>query len=120
MALEQREWSARPLLLFAPHERDPRERDALLRRARAEVLERGIVTYRVTASSVRAAGAGAGAAEATRLRERFGVSPSDRTAVLVGKDGGEKLRARLPLSTGELFRVIDRMPMRRAELERRR
>lgn len=40
-------------------------------------------------------------------------------AALIGLDGGVKHRAAEPLSPVELFGLIDRMPMRREELERR-
>lgn len=38
------------------------------------------------------------------------------SVVLIGKDGGEKLRRAIPLSPEELFAVVDAMPMRRAEM----
>lgn len=40
--------------------------------------------------------------------------------VLVGKDGGEKLRRATPLSPEELFAIVDAMPMRRAEMRERK
>ncbi len=36
--------------------------------------------------------------------------------ILVGKDGGEKLRRTTPLPPDELFALVDAMPMRRAEM----
>jgi hypothetical protein len=36
--------------------------------------------------------------------------------ILIGKDGGVKLRAKTPISIQELFSLIDAMPMRRQEL----
>ena len=38
------------------------------------------------------------------------------SVVLIGKDGGEKLRRATPLSPEELFAIVDAMPMRRAEM----
>ena len=38
------------------------------------------------------------------------------SVVLIGKDGGEKLRRTTPLSPAELFAIVDAMPMRRAEM----
>lgn len=38
------------------------------------------------------------------------------TAVLIGKDGGEKLRSHEPVTTKKLFAVIDAMPMRKEEM----
>lgn len=40
-------------------------------------------------------------------------------AVLVGKDGGEKLHSATPITAERLFETIDAMPMRRQELRQR-
>ena len=50
------------------------------------------------------------------LRERFGVAPDEFAVVLVGKDGGEKLRKNDLLTMRELFATIDAMPMRQREM----
>jgi hypothetical protein len=42
------------------------------------------------------------------------------SVVLIGKDGGEKLRRTTPLSPEELFAIVDAMPMRRAEIRERK
>jgi hypothetical protein len=42
------------------------------------------------------------------------------SVVLIGKDGGEKLRRATPLSPEELFAIVDAMPMRRAEMRERK
>ena len=52
------------------------------------------------------------------LRRRFGGQGAF-LAVLVGKDGGEKLRSSEPLGPDALFPVIDTMPMRLQEMTRR-
>lgn len=52
------------------------------------------------------------------LRRRFGGRGAF-LAVLVGKDGGEKLRSSAPLGREALFPVIDTMPMRVEEMMRR-
>lgn len=39
--------------------------------------------------------------------------------VLIGKDGGEKLRRNSLLTTRELFSLVDAMPMRKAEMARK-
>ena len=50
----------------------------------------------------------------------FGVDPRLFTVILVGLDGTEKFRSvGLPITANELFYLIDRMPMRQAELRRR-
>ncbi len=40
------------------------------------------------------------------------------TALLVGKDGGDKLTSTEPLTLQKLYGTIDAMPMRRSEIKR--
>ena len=51
-------------------------------------------------------------------RTQFGAA--EFSVILIGKDGGEKLRRKSLLTTRELFAIVDAMPMRRAEMERGR
>ena len=61
----------------------------------------------------------AGSAEAKALRLQLGLGNEPFQAVLVGKDGGAKLRAAKPISALELMATIDAMPMRQEEMRRR-
>lgn len=54
------------------------------------------------------------------LRRALGCEPDAFAAVLVGKDGGAKLRSSDPLGADRLFPVIDAMPMRQDEARRPR
>lgn len=54
-------------------------------------------------------------AEQERAEHRFSISPGQFTVILLGKDGGEKLRSHFPISWNKLQSTIDAMPMRRAE-----
>jgi hypothetical protein len=56
---------------------------------------------------------------AADLRRRFGVRGEEFTALLIGKDGGVKLRERRVLGADLLARTIDAMPMRQAEMRER-
>lgn len=53
------------------------------------------------------------------LRERFNVEKGDYTFILVGKDGGEKLRKNKYVPISELFSLIDSMPMRQEEMRKK-
>lgn len=75
---------------------------ALLRKARAGVEERDIIVFSDTDHGSSGA-----------LRARLKVEGF--TLVLIGKDGGVKLRADSPVAPEDLFRTIDRMPMRQRE-----
>ncbi len=58
---------------------------------------------------------------ADSLGEAFDLDPdTEFTLVLVGKDGGEKLRAGEPVAADDLFALIDAMPMRAREIKAKR
>jgi hypothetical protein len=50
-------------------------------------------------------------------RKHFGVKAGEFTVILIGKDGGEKLRSHQPISWDKLQSTIDSMPMRQAEMQ---
>ena len=54
--------------------------------------------------------------ELAAMRHRFKVEPADFLVILIGKDGGEKLNSRTPVSVDQLERLIDSMPMRKSEM----
>lgn len=51
---------------------------------------------------------------ATALRQKYRLSADGFSAILIGKDGGDKLRSASPISASVLEGAIDAMPMRRA------
>ncbi|MCA0996370.1 DUF4174 domain-containing protein [Alloyangia pacifica] len=103
--LQDMRWDKRPVLLFAPSESDATysQQMALFRQAEAELRDRDIVVL----SDLRPD-------QPSPLRQGF--SPGGFKLVLVGKDGGVKLEEDAVLSPEQLFAVIDRMPMRRNEM----
>ncbi len=50
------------------------------------------------------------------LRAQYGIDAARFSVVLVGKDGGVKLRAEEAVPAEELFALIDSMPMRQREM----
>jgi len=52
------------------------------------------------------------------LIKKYKVLENQFTVLLLGKDGGEKLRTLQLLSTANLFSIIDAMPMRRQEMRK--
>lgn len=54
----------------------------------------------------------------TASRNRFRVKAGEFTVILVGKDGGEKMRSYHPIRWETLQSTIDGMPMRRDEMRR--
>ncbi|MEM7521857.1 MAG: DUF4174 domain-containing protein [Pseudomonadota bacterium] len=103
--LSEFRWKKRPVLVFADSADDPAfiEQLALLE-ARAEALaERDVVVLTDTDPAARSA---------LRLKMR----PRGFMLVLVGKDGGIKLRKPFPWDVREISRSIDKMPMRQREI----
>ena len=82
-----------------------REQLAELEKDRAGIRERDIIIHTVPAN--------AAIAEIKKYR----INDSDTfIIILIGKDGGEKLRSDTVLSTAKLFSTIDAMPMRKEEM----
>lgn len=52
------------------------------------------------------------------LRRQFDLAPGTFAVVLLGKDGGVKLRRNEPVQADALFALIDAMPMRQQEARR--
>ena len=94
------------LVLAAPDDARMAEQARILAAERAGTAERDLVL-------VEPAGADQG-----RLRRRYGVAPDAFAVLLIGKDGGVKLRSARPLDAETLFETIDAMPMRQAEMRR--
>ena len=59
-------------------------------------------------------------AEQIRLRSRYKIKPNDFAVILLGKDGGEKLRSGTPVTMEKLATLIDSMPMRQQEVRQRK
>ena len=102
-------WEKRPIVVFADTERDPafiRQLELLEDRKEA-LAERDVVILTDTDPDAM-----------SELREE--LRPRGFMLVLIGKDGGVKLRKPFPWSVRELSRSIDKMPMRQQELRDRR
>ncbi|KUF12846.1 hypothetical protein AVJ23_01895 [Pseudoponticoccus marisrubri] len=99
------QWQARPVLVFADGPEDQRFRQQMtaLRASSDGLAARDIVVLTDTDPSAKG-----------RLRAALAVEGF--TVLLVGKDGGVKLRSDEPIATDDLFSTIDAMPMRQREM----
>jgi len=107
--LEQFVWEKRPVIVFADSPNDPNfglQMEYLTDRSE-ELAERDVIV--LTDTDPAAAGP---------LREK--LRPRGFMLVLIGKDGGVKLRKPFPWDVRELSRTIDKMPMRQREIRERR
>lgn len=109
---------ARPLLIFAPHPDDPQleiQTRTVLEHA-AEAHERDVVVIALPYQSPSPSDLHLTPTETEATRRRFGVAPGDFAVILLGKDGGAKLRSGKPISMRTLEETIDAMPMRQQEI----
>jgi len=111
----------RPVLIFAPT-RDPRLKQQVetFSSHRNDLIERQIMlvpSFDKYAGPVDREIITFLPQEEPFLRKRFHVSDKDFTVILIGKDGGEKLRSSEVLPFDKLRNIIDAMPMRRQEVQ---
>lgn len=110
-------WKTRPVVLVVAQDGDAllaKVRAALAQtRAREAFRARDMVLYTVVAGAGRRNDEALGAAQTTALLKALQLDArGPSTFVLVGKDGGVKLRAGPEVELQEVFAEIDRMPMR--------
>jgi hypothetical protein len=113
---EMRDIEPRLVVVFAPARNDANliRQQALLRQSRAALHERDVHVIEVIGDSV------AGAHDyAAALRQRYGVASARFGVVLVGRDGGVKLRSAEAVVPRLIERTIDTMPMRQREMAAR-
>ncbi|MCO5733723.1 DUF4174 domain-containing protein [Rhizobium sp. SSA_523] len=109
-------WKNRVLLLFAEAgSAKLEEQVAALKRQAADLEERDMVVLHVGADKVTPIYGNGPGSDAAQIRSDAESGGTSFEVVLVGKDGGIKLRSPDIVSEVELFDLIDRMPMRRAE-----
>ncbi|OWV92155.1 hypothetical protein ATY78_01050 [Rhizobium sp. R635] len=111
------QWKNRVFILFADREnaRAARQENQLLA-DRSALDERDMVVLKVSGDSVRPLfGAAEGLNGQAIRRDLEAPEPGEFAAFLVGKDGTVKLKVSEPITTGELFAIVDSMPMRAAE-----
>jgi hypothetical protein len=90
----------------------------MLLNAESGLNERDVVVISVLKDMVSTRERPAAPVSADDLRDAYDVLPHDFRVVLIGKDGGVKLRQDEPILAADLFALIDSMPMRKQEMRR--
>ncbi|MBB2685534.1 DUF4174 domain-containing protein [Rhizobium sophoriradicis] len=111
------QWKNRVFVLFADKDnsRAARQENQLLS-DRAALEERDMVILKVSAGNVRPLFGAADGLDGEAIRHDLeGPEAGEFAAFLLGKDGTVKLKVSEPITNGELFAIIDSMPMRAAE-----
>jgi hypothetical protein len=123
IGLETYRWKNRLLMIFSPSEEYPRYRDLTreLRDQHDEITDRDLLIFRILERGKSQVGDSLiDEASADLLRDRLSARAGQFTVVLIGKDGGEKLRRSDEVDLGEIFALIDSMPMRQRERSQRK
>lgn len=109
---------SRPLLVFAPRPDDPQLEIQFrtLGEHASDAAERDMTIIALPYNNPSPTAATMTSSEADATRRRFGISPADFAVILIGKDGGEKLRSTHPIRFEKLRDTIDAMPMRQEEM----
>ncbi|MBX5181447.1 DUF4174 domain-containing protein [Rhizobium sp. NZLR5] len=111
------QWKNRVFVVFADkgNARAARQENQLLA-DRSALDERDLVVLTISGAGVRPLFGGADGLEGEAIRRDLEVAEiGEFAAFLVGKDGTVKLKVSEPITAGELFAIIDSMPMRAAE-----
>ena len=113
-------WKNRVLVLFSPSESDisfQLQKQGLASSAEG-VLERDLMILEILEDGESRVGNQILSGKSVQdIRKRLGVQTGPFQVLLIGKDGGVKLRSSEPVSMKDLFGLIDSMPMRRQEME---
>lgn len=120
--LDMYRWKNRLLLVFSPSDTDQTylELQHALGRAGDKLQDRDMVVFHLFASGRgKADETCLGKNEVRSLYQRFDVPDHSLTVILLGKDGGEKVRQVGQFDLQAIFDRIDAMPMRQREMRQR-
>lgn len=104
-SLDEYQWIARPVVVFADTPNDPRfiQQMDLLRQRPSDLLRRDVVVITDTDPDARSS-----------VRKR--LRPRGFMLAILGKDGEVKLRKPAPWDVREITRSIDKFPLRQQEI----
>ena len=117
--LKDYQWKNRLILAFSPSTEDPGYRAFAKEIAvqAEEVIDRDILVFHILETGeIKLGESSLQTGSGDYLRESFSISPGRFTVLLIGKDGGVKLRREGGVELNEIFSLIDTMPMRQREM----
>jgi hypothetical protein len=123
MDLTQFQWKNRLLFIFAEKASDPsfKKLQNQIIAQNAEVDDRNLIVFEVPAQGpARMNTIPLDRKDADSIRNHFAISNDTFSLILVGKDGGIKLKRSDQIDLTEVFELIDSMPMRQREMRQKR
>jgi Domain of unknown function (DUF4174) len=116
--MEEYRGRQRPVLIVAPSGQDARlsRQREMLAGSFEGLRERDVVLIELVGSQVDTVIGPECSQSAKGLRARYSLALDGFSILLVGKDGGVKLRSDEPVSVDALLALIDAMPMRQREM----
>lgn len=122
MDLTQFQWKNRLLFLFAEDANDPffKNLQSQIMDQKAEVDDRDLIVFEVPAQGpARMNTSPLDRMEADSIRNHFDIPGNTFSLILVGKDGGIKLKREDRVGLSVVFGLIDSMPMRQREMQQK-
>jgi hypothetical protein len=120
--LNQHAWRDRLLVIAAPQADSAAvyRQTAAVAERRAALDDRKMKVIELYAENGRIDGTPLDPADVRQLRRHFDIGADEQVLLLIGKDGGVKGRAPFDTALREFFIQVDAMPMRQAEIRRKR
>lgn len=122
MDLTQFQWKNRLLFLFAEDANDPffKNLQSQIMDQKAEVDDRDLIIFELPVKGPARMGTTLlDRQQADSIRTHFDVPGNTFSLILVGKDGGIKLKREDRVGLSVVFGLIDSMPMRQREMPRK-
>ena len=122
MDLTQFQWKNRLLFIFAEDGSHPLFKDlqSQIVSQKAEIDDRDLIVFEVPAHGpARMNNSPLDRKEADSIRTHFDIPSNTFSLVLVGKDGGIKLKREDRVDLSDVFGLIDSMPMRQNEMRQK-
>lgn len=120
--LKQYRWKNRLILVFAPSATDSSylKVKQKINQLNNQIIERDIVLFHLFENGKSFVGDSVlDKKSVDSLRKLYQVKPGKPSLILIGKDGGKKLRQQEVIDFKSIFDRIDAMPMRQLEMKQR-
>ncbi|MBW2471825.1 MAG: DUF4174 domain-containing protein [Deltaproteobacteria bacterium] len=122
MDLTQFQWKNRLLFIFAGDSSHPLFKDlqSQIAARKAEVQDRDLIVFEVPGRGpARMNNRPLDQRDADSIRTHFAIPGNTFSLILVGKDGGIKLKREDRVDLSDVFGLIDSMPMRQREMQQK-